>query len=324
MMIAKDLSVGYRDSRDGDNMSYDHISFTLKKGELTTLLGTNGAGKSTLLKTLCGVIKPLSGEVTLNERPLVSFSPAELSNHIAVVLTERVPDGGLTVYDVVSMGRYPYTGFFGGLQPADKKVVEESMRVIGVESMRNKPMAHLSDGERQKVMIAKSLAQESELIILDEPTAFLDVRSKIEIVVLLRRLATEQGKTFLMSSHDIGLALQYSDSLWVMNAERNGMVCGSTESVVLSKGLEPLVGGSSYFSFDYVNGVFRASNENGKRVAVIGDDTYWVRNALARHGFVVDASFGEVCVEVTDYEHIKIGDRLFGSIDEMTNFLIRG
>lgn len=321
MIIADNLSVGYRDSRDGDNMSYDNLSFTLKKGELTTLLGTNGAGKSTLIKTLCGVIKPLSGSVTLDGRPLVSFSPSELSSHIAVVLTERVPDGGLTVYDVVSMGRYPYTGFFGGLAASDKKVVEESMRAIGVERMRNKPMAHLSDGERQKVMIAKSLAQESEIIILDEPTAFLDVRSKIEIVVLLRRLATEQGKTFLMSSHDIELALQYSDNLWVMNAERNGMVCGSTEGVVLSKGLEPLVGGSSYFSFDYNNGVFRALNGIGKRIALMGENTYWVRNALERHGFVIDPLQGEVVVEVFDYQNIRIGEQRLGSIDELLTFL---
>lgn len=321
MIKAENLSIGYRDSRSGDNMSYGNLSFELKKGEFTTLLGTNGAGKSTLIKTLCGVIKPLSGKVMLNGRPLSSFTPSELSNHIAVVLTERIPDGGLTVYEIVSMGRYPYTGFFGGLTPYDKEIVEDSMRAIGVEGMRNKPMAHLSDGERQKVMIAKSLAQESEVIILDEPTAFLDVRSKIEIVVLLRRLATEQGKTFLMSSHDIELALQYSDNLWVMNACRDGMRCGTTESVVLSNGLEPLVGGSQNFFFDYENGVFRASNANGKSVALTGDKTYWVRNALERHGFVINDVGKDTVIAVEDYTHISIGERHFGSIDELILFL---
>lgn len=320
MIKAENLSIGYRDSRGGDNMSYENLSFSLKRGEITTLLGTNGAGKSTLIKTLCGVIKPLSGEVFIGEIPLQTLSSSELSSRIAVVLTERIPDGGLTVYEVVSMGRYPYTGFFGGLTGYDKKVVEESLDVIGIGTMRNKPMAHLSDGERQKVMIAKSLAQESDVIILDEPTAFLDVCSKIEVVALLRRLASENGKTFLMSSHDIELALQYSDRLWVMNAQRDGMVCGTTEDVVLSKGLEPLVGGSPHFSFDYEFGCFRASNVSGKSVALKGDRVHWVKNALERKGFIIDNSASCV-VEVVDYQNIKIGDKSFVSIEDMLESL---
>ncbi|MEG1937406.1 MAG: ABC transporter ATP-binding protein, partial [Rikenellaceae bacterium] len=306
-----------------DSNVYTDLNFSLKEGGLTTLLGANGAGKSTLMKTLCGVIEPLSGKVLIGGREISSFSKAELSCRVAVVLTERVPDGGLTVFEVVSMGRYPYTGFFGGLTAYDREVVEEAMSVIGIDSMRNKPMAHLSDGERQKVMIAKSISQESDIIILDEPTAFLDVRSKIEIVMLLRNLALEKGKTFLMSSHDIELALQYSDNLWVMNSNGRGMECGSTESVILSKGLEPLVGGSSHFSFDYQNGTFRATNNGEKRVFVKGSDVHWVKNALERVGYTIDGPCCNFVVDVEDYQHIKIGDSTFGSIDDMLQFLIK-
>lgn len=234
------MAIGYRDGR-ADGNTYSDISFDLREGRVTTLLGLNGTGKSTLIKTLCRMLEPAGGQLTLDGLPLAFYSIAELSSRIAVVLTDPLPDGGMTAFEVVAMGRYPYTGFFGTLRDEDKEIVGRALVAAGVASFRDKPVAFLSDGERQKVMIAKSMAQQTGIIILDEPTAFLDVRSKVELVMMLKRLAQE-GRTILMSSHDIDLALRFSDDLWVMNGSRRGITTGTTEEIVHSGCLEELTG----------------------------------------------------------------------------------
>ena len=172
IITTSNLSIGYKISNGNVKEIDKDLNLTLRRGEVTTLLGVNGSGKSTLIRTLCGFIPPISGSVELLGKNLESYSKEKLSSIVSVVLTERVSDGGLTVYEIVSLGRYPYTGFFGRLSDRDKAVIEQSLKDISIWDMKDKFISELSDGERQKVMIAKSIAQESQVIILDEPTSF--------------------------------------------------------------------------------------------------------------------------------------------------------
>ena len=192
------------------------INVVLREGELCCLLGANGAGKSTLLRTLATFQPPLSGEMRLNDRPIEDYSPHELSTLIGIVLTERLRTPGITVRDMVAMGRSPYTNFWGRLTEEDQKEIDKAISLVGIEALSARQIATLSDGERQKVMIAKALAQQTPIVLLDEPTAFLDFPSKVEIMLLLGRLAHEMGKTVLISTHDLDLALQTAYRLWLM------------------------------------------------------------------------------------------------------------
>lgn len=225
------IATGYRQGKQLTEVHHG-LDFSLSGGELTCLLGCNGAGKSTLLRTLAGMQPPLSGRLELMGRPLEAYSAHERSKTIGVVLTDRMQAGGLTVYELVALGRQPYTGFFGRLTSADKALVWRALEEVGMAGKARRYVAELSDGERQKAMIAKVLVQECPLILLDEPTAFLDVESRMEVMRLLRKLAVEEHKAVLLSTHDVDQALAMSDRLWLMTQERE-MLCGTTEDLSL-------------------------------------------------------------------------------------------
>lgn len=236
------LAIGYS-IRGGRRTVHPGLDLALYPGELTCLLGRNGAGKSTLLKTLCGLLPPLGGEVFIGDKPLRACTPADLSSRVGVVLTDRTQAGGITVYDLVSLGRYPHTGFFGSLREADHEKVREAIAAVGLAGKEERHVAELSDGERQKAFIAKVLAQECPVILLDEPTAFLDVTSRIETMLALRELARKQDKAVLLSTHDLDTALQLADRLWLLPACDQGvdkragkdvepMHCGTPDSLV--------------------------------------------------------------------------------------------
>ena len=212
------LSTGYR-TRGKEHVVSRRLTASLLSGELTCLLGVNGAGKSTLLRTLSAFIPPLEGKVMLLGKEVQDYTPAELSRRIGVVLTARMEQGGLTVTDMVGMGRSPYTGFWGTLSEHDKEVISQAIHLVKIEHLTCRTMDTLSDGERQKVMIAKALAQETPVIFLDEPTAFLDFPSKVELMQLLHQLAHDMEKTILLSSHDLELTLQTADRLWLLSQE---------------------------------------------------------------------------------------------------------
>lgn len=294
----QDLTIGYK-----TKVIHSHLNLKLRGADLTSILGVNGSGKSTLIRTLCGFIPPLSGKIFIMGREITTYTKEELSSILSVVLTERVSDGGLTVYEIVAMGRYPYTGFFGKLSDRDREVIERSIRDVGVWDMRDLFISELSDGERQKVMIAKSLAQESKIIILDEPTSFLDLRSRMETISLLRRLAVEKGMTFLLSLHDLELSLQYSDSLWIMS-HGDGVICGQTEEMVLSGAINKAAGDS--LLFDIETGIFRQLRRGVKKVRYEGEDLSWVKNALTRVGYTICDSEHELIIRVKDYNYIDV------------------
>jgi iron complex transport system ATP-binding protein len=220
MIELKDLTIGYA-QKNNTKVVASGINATLHSGRLTCLIGANGIGKSTLLRTLSAFQPPLSGEIFIDNEspiPLSTLTDKQLSRLIGVVLTEKPDVQNMTVFELVGLGRSPYTGFWGRLNEDDKEVVKESLRLVGIESLQDRLIQTLSDGERQKTMIAKALAQQTPVIYLDEPTAFLDYPSKVEMLTLLRHLARETGKTIFLSTHDMELALQIADELWLMTA----------------------------------------------------------------------------------------------------------
>lgn len=217
-MELKNLTTGYITSRGRIAIQRD-ITAQLKKGEFTCLLGPNGAGKTTLLRTLAGFMPPLGGSILIDGVNISLLSPAELSKKIGVVLTEHPSVSSMTVEQLVALGRSPYTGFWGRLADRDRRIVEDALAATGTASLKDRLVDTLSDGERQKVMIAKSLAQETKVIFLDEPTAFLDYPSKADVMRMLRRLAHEDGKTILQSTHDLNMALALADKVWLVDRQ---------------------------------------------------------------------------------------------------------
>jgi len=203
------LSVGYSLSHP----VISDINLELRSGQLACLIGENGIGKSTLLKTLTGFLPKLKGSLLLGNRDIESFSQRELARQVSIVLTQKPDVQNLTIEEIIGLGRSPYTGFFGRLRTEDRKVVDDAIATMGIEKLRGRMIQTLSDGERQKVMIAKALAQETPIILLDEPTAFLDFPSKAETFQSLQRMAHERDKLILLSTHDLELAVRFADSL---------------------------------------------------------------------------------------------------------------
>ena len=225
----RNLTTGYRAKKNNKIVSQG-LNAALHVGELTCLLGPNGAGKSTLLRTLAAFQPALGGDVILQHTELKKFAPNELSKLISVVLTNNSSIKNMTAEEVVSMGRSPYTGFWGRLREKDRKVVEKCMAWVGVTDLRERPMQTLSDGERQKVMIAKAIAQETPVIFLDEPTAYLDYPSKVAMMLLLHRLSKALRKTIFLSTHDLEHALQVADQVWLLD-QTHGLTTGMPEDL---------------------------------------------------------------------------------------------
>ena len=212
VLKTKDLHIGYK-----DKAILPPINVSLDEGNLIALIGPNGAGKSTLFKTLTAHIKPISGSIELMGKELSDYSSKEKSMLIGLVLTERPDDMFLKVYDVVASGRCPYTNFFGKIEKEDENIIQESLDIVGINNLKDRYFNTLSDGEKQKVMIAKTLAQNTPIIFMDEPTAFIDYPSKIELFSLMKMLSKERNKTIIFSSHDLELLLRYTDDIWMIS-----------------------------------------------------------------------------------------------------------
>lgn len=248
------LATGYR-SHGTDRVITRGLDSRLSPGSLTCLMGPNGAGKSTLLRTLAGFQRPLSGTVKIMGKDLSAYRPRELARAMSVVLTEKPLLENMDVETLVGLGRTPYTDIWGRLSSDDNEAVDRAVRLTGIDSLRDRPVQSLSDGERQKVMIAKAFAQETPIIFLDEPTAFLDYPSKVEIMFLLYSLAHSLGKTIFMSTHDLDIALQVADSIWLIDREL-GVTVGTHAELTQSGALE------EYFMrpgirFDRADGLFK-------------------------------------------------------------------
>lgn len=232
------LAIGYRKGRRVNVVAED-ITATLESGELVALIGRNGAGKSTLLRTLSAYIAPIQGNALYNGSSVAEMTQTEIARQISVVLTESVKSA-MTVRELVSMGRVPHTNFIGHMTHKDKQAVDRALNTMGVASLEQRSIETLSDGERQKCMIAKALAQETPLMLLDEPTAFLDFGSKVGLYKRLKALSRDENKAILVSTHDLELALKLADRLWIMN---NGKLFAGTADELASNGaLQEFVG----------------------------------------------------------------------------------
>ena len=214
MLDLQSLAVGYRNTR---GVVLSGVDVSAAPGDFICILGRNGSGKSTLMRTIAGLQTALGGTVSLDGEDIASLRPATRARRIAVVLTERQFNPGLRVDDVIALARQPFTGWQGGLADDDKAAMADAVDVTGVEPFLRRFFSDLSDGERQRVMIARSLAQTPHLMILDEITAFLDLPSRVEIMALLRSQAREKGQIVLLSSHDLDLSLQLADSVWLLD-----------------------------------------------------------------------------------------------------------
>ena len=221
----QNLTVGY----DGNPLIRD-ITIHVEKGEIVTLIGPNGAGKSTILKSITRQLKTIAGAVTIERKELDSYSYKELSTRMAVVLTERMKPELMTCRDIVATGRYPYTGRLGLLSKADEEKVTEAMDRVHALDLAERDFNAISDGQRQRILLARAICQEPEIIILDEPTSFLDIRHKLELLSILRSMAKEKGITVIMSLHEIDLAQKISDKIICVKGDTIES-CGAPEEV---------------------------------------------------------------------------------------------
>lgn len=283
----ENLSIGYPGKGDVKVVA-SGICADINGGELTCLLGANGVGKSTLLRTLSAFQPKLDGEIHIQGKEIGDYTDKQLSRVISVVLTEKCEIRNMTVNELIGLGRSPYTGFWGTLSKEDKEIVERSIALVGIPHLTHRMVHTLSDGERQKVMIAKALAQETPVIYLDEPTAFLDFPSKVEMMQLLHHLSRQTDKTIFLSTHDLELALQIADKIWLMD-KVNGVTIGTPEDLSLNGSL------SNFFArkgivFDLETGLFRVDNEYTSQIRLVGHGQKYamVRKALQRNGILAN------------------------------------
>ncbi len=280
------LTIGYSHGRRTTQVLED-INITLHPGELTCLIGPNGAGKSTLMRTLAGMQTPLAGHVLLGDDDLHQVSAQRLAKQLAVVLTERIDVGNLSSYALAALGRHPYTDWRGHLSVHDEAVVREALTTVGAAPLAARPVNELSDGERQKVMIARALAQEPRILLLDEPTAFLDLPRRVEIMQLLHKLARERDCAILLSTHDLELALRLTDRLWLMPTG-GPLHVGLPEELALNGTLAATFQGEGV-EFDSSQGSFKVQRQQCGPIGLIGDGdkALWTARALERIGFDV-------------------------------------
>ncbi|MCC6896772.1 MAG: ABC transporter ATP-binding protein [Anaerolineae bacterium] len=298
VLTTRQLAVGYAAPRKPPTVVVDDITVDLLAGELICLIGPNGAGKSTLMRTLAGMQPPLAGHIALSGDDLTTLQPRELARRLSIVLTERVEVGVLSAYTLVALGRYPYTGWLGDLRPEDEAVVEQAITAVGAADLAGRSVSELSDGERQKIMIARALAQEPAVMLLDEPTAYLDMPRRAELMTMLRRLARESGRAILLSTHDLDLALRNADRIWLL-PKGGKLRVGAPEDLVLSGAFEAAFQ-SEGVAFDAYTGAFRSSVDAAGVVDVVGEGlpALWTQRALEREGFCVHRGEGSAAVRV--------------------------
>lgn len=239
-----DLSIGYT-SKKSINIVQNKLNLELKKGALTCLLGNNGVGKSTLLKTLANMNPLLNGEILIDSENINTFSPAQLAKKVSIVLTEALPPSNLTVFELVALGRQPYTNWLGNLSDKDTLMVSQSLEQTEITDIAQSKMHELSDGQKQRVMIARALAQNTDIIILDEPTAHLDMHHKIAVLKLLKNLCKTLNKSILIATHEVSFAIQLADILWLMYPDR--CIMGTPDVLISNKTLQEL------FKSDLIN-----------------------------------------------------------------------
>ncbi|KEO74440.1 ABC transporter ATP-binding protein [Anditalea andensis] len=280
ILEGKNLQLGYRKGKKIFEVTSD-ISFSLMKGELTCLLGPNGVGKSTLLKAILGQNPPIGGVLTFRDTPIAQYDRRAMSKNISVVLTDKITSGNLTVGQLVALGRIPHTGWLGRLQDEDRSKVEHAIESTKIGYLHDRRLSELSDGQLQKVMIARALAQDGELLILDEPTAHLDLVNRYEIMHLLKDIAHRQGKSVLVVTHDLEIAIETADQFWLMECGFP-LTAGLPEDLILSGEINRLLP-DDQLSFDIRSGkILPLTAEIDYTIDGPHEIVQWVKKALGK------------------------------------------
>ena len=325
----QDLTIGYAPTRSTPHVVASGLDLELRSGELVCLLGPNGTGKSTLMRTLAGMQPGLGGTVLVSDHPLNDLAALERAYRIGIVLTERIDVGYLSGYALVSLGRYPYTDWSGRLTDEDHQIVSNAIRAVGATDLADRPVSELSDGERQKMMIARVLAQETDIILLDEPTAFLDLSRRVEIIALLRDLAHDAGKAVLVSTHDLEIAVRNADRIWLMSGGK--VQTGIPESLVLNDAFETVFARDG-IEFDQMSGAFRPLRDPAATITFSGSGlaAAWTTRALERIGYAVVSNSDEdgLHLELTEEDDHQIwtlsaeATQSFDSLDSLIDHLV--
>lgn len=229
ILHTKNLTIGYTKGKQ-QHIIQNNITLSVTKGKLISIIGKNGIGKSTFLKTITGIIPKIAGTITLNGKNLTDYNPIELAQNLSLVLTEKLPPSNLSVYEIVALGRQPYTNWLGNLTDDDTKAIDEAIQLTEISDFIHKKHFEISDGQLQRVMIARALAQNTPLIILDEPTTHLDLVHKVSLLKLLQKLCKENNKTILYSTHDLDLAIQMADEMLVFT--ENELFFGEPKTLI--------------------------------------------------------------------------------------------
>ena len=296
----ENLSVGYN-----KKVLLSNLNLQICRGEMICLLGPNGVGKSTLIRTLIGMSPSLSGEVYINETELRHITTRQLAQKISIVLTQKMSPANLTAFDLVAMGRVPHTNWLGKLSAKDISIVEKSMDLVKISQFSNRQIDSLSDGEKQRVMIAKALAQDTPLIILDEPTAHLDVNNRVELLSLLKTLAKETQKAILLSTHELEMAIQVADKFWLIDKDHN-LEIGTPEDLAISSVFGNTFQGE-HIKFDMHTGTFKMQYKTSTEIALSGNGilVFWAKQALEKEGYKI-VNNGETSLEVASFNDTGI------------------
>ena len=310
------LSVGYK-----DNPLLQDLNLKLNAGELVCFMGQNGVGKSTLIRTLAGLQPSLSGQIIYDASK--SLNPHDLPRHLAVVLTDRITAGNMTVGDVVSFGRYPYLSWAAELSPGDEEIINDVLAKIRIGHLKNKNLHELSDGQVQMVMIARAVVQDTPIILLDEPTAHLDLNNRLEIMGLLRTLAHKSNKAILVSTHELDLAIQTADIIWLAGPDKK-ITTGIPEDLILNGTFDSVF---QFKGFDLKTGRVHHEPHRGLSVHLTGagHEYLWTKNALERNGFIIadDEVENYVSIDQRDgnLQWTLNGEIKFNSLQRLLQFL---
>ena len=315
-LSGQNLSLGYIHQKAKKEILSD-LDFALFSGELTCLLGPNGVGKSTLIKAILGQIHPWKGRIQLDQRSITDYSVEELAKQIAVVLTDPVFPGNMTVGQLVALGRTPHTGWSGKLNPADREIVEKALTDTKITYLREERLSEISDGQRQKAMIARALAQDGKVMILDEPTAHLDLVNRFEIMSLLREIAHSQQKAILVVTHDLDIAIETADRFWLLNCG-TPLISGKPEDLILSGQINQLLPSDKY-RFNLSRGRMEFEGKDLKfEIEGPQELVFWVEKALIKAGILGLDSGVSVSAEPF---LIRYKDQGFSTLEELVIFL---
>jgi len=324
------LEIGYV-KRNVRNSVLSNLNASLVRGEMVCLVGHNGIGKSTLIRSVCGLQPILSGKVSILGKELEEYPKTELARLISLVLTDRIAVGNLSVYDLVALGRHPYTDWYGRLSNEDIGIIENCIKLARIGYLRDRMVNELSDGQLQKVLIARALAQDGEIMILDEPTAHLDLNNKISVMKLLHELAEKTDKAILIATHELEVSIHIADKLWIVGGEKP-LISGTPEDLILNGEFDILLFEEG-LKFDKLTGKFGIEKNYQGKISISGPDelVFWTANALHRRGYEAVSKPQAMHIDIEQVNDkttwiLQANDarNVFDSIDKLLLFLKNG